>query len=125
MQPTSFISEDLLNLPRQLSNVTTTTYHWLRTDSLEAALGIGAAVVLYLLFVGIRELVCRWLGDTHDIASWRGFARRMVGRTRSFFLAAVAADLVVNAIAPPGALLRVMTFLFTVAAAFQGAIWVR
>ncbi|TRW18439.1 mechanosensitive ion channel family protein [Glacieibacterium frigidum] len=119
------IAETLIDLPGQIRVLTAQTFQWVRTDSLTAAIGAGSAALLYLIFVGIRLGVCRWLGEGHDIASWRGFVRRMVGRTRSFFLAALAVKLVVRGIAPPGTLADVVSFIFTVAAAFQGAIWVR
>ncbi len=116
---------DLLDLPGQLRHLTVGTYHWVRADSLVAAIGAGAAVLLYLLFVGIRIGACRLLGDGHDITSWRGFLFRMIKRTRSFFLAMLAVHLVVRFVAPPGMLLTVIRFGFTVAAVVQGAVWVR
>lgn len=115
----------VVELPRHAARLTADTLNWLRTDSLDAALGAGAALALFALFVGLRIGACRLFSDTYDIASWRGFARRMIGRTRSFFLAALAARLVVASVVPPGGLLNVVSFVFTVAAAFQGAIWVR
>ena len=119
------VAADLVAFPDQLQHITTNTYQWLRTDSLTAAIGIGAALLLYLLFVGVRIGACRVLGDGHDIASWRGFASRMVGKTRSFFLGVLSAQLVAHFVAPPGPLLSVITFLFTIGAAVQGAVWVR
>ena len=116
------IAADFVAFPDQLQHLTENTYHWLRTDSLSAAIGIGAAVLLYLLFIGIRAGACRIFGEGHDIASWRGFARRMVGKTRSFFLGALSAQLVAHFVGP---LLSVITCLFTIGAAVQGAVWVR
>ncbi len=125
MTPTFNIADDLTGLPAQVQHLTANTVHWLRTDSLAAALGFGAAVLLYLIFIGLRIGACRIIGSHHDIATWRGFVYRMVRRTRSFFLGALAADIVANFVAPPGPLLSVITFLFTIGAAVQGAVWVR
>ena len=116
---------DLPDLPGELRHLTIGTFHWVREDSLAATIGLAAAVLLYLLFVGLRALACRWLGDGHDIVSWRGFLFGMVHRTRSFFLAMLAAHLVARFIAPPGTLLAVMRFGLTVAAVVQGAVWAR
>jgi small-conductance mechanosensitive channel len=121
----NIIAADFVAFPEQFQHLTANTYHWLRTDSLTAAIGIGAAILLYLVFIGIRMGACRILGDGHDIASWRGFVRRMVGRTRSFFLGVLSANLVARFVAPPGPLLSVIGFLFTIGAAVQGAVWVR
>ncbi len=124
--PTQFnIAQDLTALPAQVEHLTANTYQWLRTDSLAAALGVGAAVVLYLVFITLRAGACRVIGADHDIATWLGFAHRMISRTRSFFLGALAAELVTNFVAPPGPLRSVIAFLFTIGAAVQGAIWVR
>ncbi len=115
----------LLNLPGQIERLTANTIGWLRTDSVAAMIGIGGAVVLYLVFVGIRFGLCRLLGRGHDVTTWQGFVGRMIRRTRSFFLGAFAADIAAHAAAPPGAILSFITLVFTVAAAIQGAIWVR
>ena len=125
MNPIPNVAEDLTALPAQLQHLTFNTVHWLRTDSLVAGIGVAAAVVLYLVFVGLRAGACRIIGNTRDIATWRGFAYRMVRRTRSFFLAVFSADVVVHFIAPPGPVISVITFLFTIGAAVQGAVWIR
>lgn len=125
MQPANNIADNLVNLPAQVEHLTFNTVHWFRTDSLTAAIGVGATLLLYLVLVAIRMGACRLIGAKHDIATWRGFAYRMVRRSRSFFLATLAANIVANIIAPPGPLLSLIGFLFTIGAAVQGAVWVR
>ena len=117
------VAQALFDLPARLQRTTATTIDWLRTDSLEAALGVAVAVGLYLAFAGIRLVLGRWLGLANP--GWRGFAARLVGRTRSFFLAALAAKLVAHAVSPPGTLMDIVDFAFTVGAVVQGAVWVR
>ncbi len=123
--PATAVATDLLDAPAQLRQLTLNTVHWLRTDSVAAAIGVVVAVVLYLVFWGIRFGICRLLGDHHDITTWQGFVWRMVYRTRSFFLGALAAHLAARAAAPPGVVLSFITLVFTVAAAVQGAVWMR
>jgi small-conductance mechanosensitive channel len=115
----------LLNVPAQTERLTANTLHWVQTDSVAAMLGVGGAVVIYLVFLGIRFGVCRLLGSGRDVTTWQGFVGRMVRRTRSFFLGAFAADIAAHTASPPGAILGFITLIFTVAAAIQGAIWVR
>jgi small-conductance mechanosensitive channel len=119
------ISGDILHMPAQVARLTANTISWLQTDSVAAMIGIGSAVVLTLLSLAIRYGICRLLGTGHDVTTWQGFIGRMVRKTRTFFLGALAAEVAVRAAAPPGALLGFIQLVFTVAAAIQGAIWVR
>ena len=97
----------------------------MQTDSVAALIGVASAVVLTLVLVGVRWGICRLLGADRDITTWQGFVGRMVKRTRTFFLAALSAHIAARTAAPPGALLSFITLVFTVAAAIQGATWVR
>ncbi|OYU14261.1 MAG: mechanosensitive ion channel protein MscS [Alphaproteobacteria bacterium PA4] len=115
----------LRGLPDHVEAVTLDTFHWLRTDLDQALLAVGIAVALYALFWGLRWGAVRLLGEGYPITSWRGFARRIIRRTRSLFIAALAAWLVSNSIDAPGPLTRAIGFVFTVAFAIQGALWLR
>ncbi len=119
------VAGDLIHAPAQLRHLTLGTLAWLQNDSVAAAIGAGSAVVLYLVFVGIRFGIIRLLGRDRDVTTWQGFIGRMVRRTRSFFLATLAVDIAARTAAPPGALFSFIKLLFTVAAAIQGAVWVR
>lgn len=119
------LSGDLLHVPAQLRHLTLGTLAWLQTDSVAALIGVTSAVVLTLALVGVRWGICRLLGTTRDITTWQGFVGRMVRRTGTFFLAALAAHVAARTAAPPGALLSFIKLVFTVAAAIQGAVWVR
>ncbi len=123
--PPAKLSGDLLHAPDQLRHLTLNTLSWLQTDSVAAMIGLASAVVLGLIFLGIRFGVCRLLGSGHDVTTWKGFVGRMVRRTRGFFLGALAVMIAARTAAPPGALLGFIRFVFTVSAAIQGAIWVR
>ncbi|WP_226896090.1 mechanosensitive ion channel family protein [Polymorphobacter sp. PAMC 29334] len=119
------LSGDLLHMPAQVERLTSNTIAWLQTDSVAALIGIGSAVVIALVLLGIRFGICRLLGTGHDVTTWQGFIGRMVRKTRTFFIGALAAEIAVRTAAPPGALLSFIKLVFTVSAAIQGAIWVR
>ncbi|QYE36652.1 mechanosensitive ion channel family protein [Polymorphobacter sp. PAMC 29334] len=112
-------------MPAQVERLTSNTIAWLQTDSVAALIGIGSAVVIALVLLGIRFGICRLLGTGHDVTTWQGFIGRMVRKTRTFFIGALAAEIAVRTAAPPGALLSFIKLVFTVSAAIQGAIWVR
>ena len=106
------------------------TFDWLRTDSRTAAIAIGSGVALYLILVLLRLGIGRALRIGHGdgplpVTTWRGFAARMVGRTRSFFLGALSAHAVASAVAAPGTLRQAIGVVFTISAAIQGAVWIR
>ncbi len=100
---------------------------WFREDSQDALIYVGAAVILYLTLVLVREALKKVLGDPerHGVYSWRGIVARLVQKTRSYFLAAVAAEIVTLVVGAPLPFQRIVGFLFTVAVVIQGASWVR
>ena len=98
---------------------------WLRTDSRNALVAVGIAVACYFLVFGLRWLLVRLLGAGHPVTNWRGFARRIVNRTRSPFIAALSAYLVIHIVETPGLLSRAVDFVFVIAFAIQGALWMR
>ncbi|QMW24084.1 mechanosensitive ion channel family protein [Sandaracinobacteroides saxicola] len=119
------MNADLLALPEQARTLSEQLVQWLRTDSLQALIGVAVGTALYFALVGVRELLKRWLGRDAPRGSWRWVALRVTSRTRSFFLATGSAQAVSALAAPPGAWLAIITFLFTVAGAVQAAFWLR
>lgn len=120
------ISRDVTKLPDQAATAFEQFLLWLRHDSFEALVGIGAGIALFLMLRALRGMGCRLLerGSPHA-AAWRTVTARVARKTHSFFLAALSAEVVTGLTAPPGALLSAVDFLFTVALVLQGAIWVR
>lgn len=83
------------------------------------AAGIVAAM-LALRWVGSRLV----LGDPH-CSRWRGVIGRVLEKTSIFFMVAAALDIVATYAAAPTRLERLIDILFTIAFAFQGAVWAR
>lgn len=113
------------SLVAQSRGIVEVSLAWLRNDSLEAAVAVGVGILLFLALRFVRSLGCRLLERGEEPARWRSVTARVARRTRSLFLAALSADLVVNAVAAPVGLRNAVDFVFTVAAVIQGAIWVR
>jgi small-conductance mechanosensitive channel len=112
-------------IPEQIRATVESSYLWLRTDSLDALIGVGAAVGIFLALLALRGVGCRLLGKAADPALWRLVAHRVAAKTNAFFLAALAAELVTIVVVAPGALLDTVQAVFTVALILQLAIWVR
>ena len=92
-------------------------------EVLPVGLAVAAAIVaamLALRWVGGRLV----LGDPH-CSHWRGVIGRVLHKTSIFFMVAAALDIVATYATVPPRLERLIDILFTVAFAFQGAIWAR
>ncbi len=123
--PTSTLA--VADLPGQARLLVEQFLHWLRHDSLAAAIGIASAIAIYLALEGIKIAGCRLLAVEANapLSTWRAVLGHLAKRTKSWFLIALSADIVTRFVAPPGALLSTLNFLFTVAAVIQSAIWTR
>jgi len=63
------VTSDLLHAPDQLRHLTLNTLSWLQSDSVAAMIGVASAVVIYVVFWGIRAGVNRAIGPARDIAT--------------------------------------------------------
>src|SRR5690606_23558931 len=98
---------------------------WVLDNLGDIAIAAGVAVGIVLLLYAVRALIlraCKNLGFQHPFA---GVVLDAVRRTRPWFLIAVAVQLVQGYLHPPRDVDKTITFLFTVAVAFQAAIWTR
>ncbi len=114
-----------MGIPEQAEELTRDLYDWLLADSLGALAAVALGLVLYALFLFARGRARRRLSRTATFGSWGWIALRVVSRTRSFFLVTVSARIVAALFGAPGTWASLIGFLFTVAAAVQGAFWVR
>jgi len=115
---------DIGAIPAQAEALTRELFQWFRDDSLSAVTGVLIGVGLYFLLVFLRG-VARHRLKRAEFGGWNWVLLKVLARTRSFFLVPAAAKLVAALFLTPPALLSLITFLFTIAAAVQGAIWVR
>jgi small-conductance mechanosensitive channel len=100
-------------------------YDWAADNINEVALALAAAAGIVALLYGARALVLRGakrLGPHHPFAA---VLANVVRKTRLWFLVALAVALVENYLHPPEDVSETIAFLFTLAAALQGAIWAR
>ena len=98
---------------------------WAVENLAEIAVALAVAAGIVALLYGVRALVlraCKRLGPQHPFA---GVILDVVRKTRLWFLIALAVKLVQGYLHPPPDVADTVTFLFTVAAAFQAAIWAR
>jgi len=118
-------SADLLDLPGQGKDLTRDLYGWLLADSLAVLSAVGLGVLLYGVLLFARGRARRRLARSAEFGSWSWVFLRVVSLTRNFFLVLVSARIVAALFGVPGTLGGLIGFLFAVAAAVQGAFWVR
>ncbi|WP_162875586.1 mechanosensitive ion channel family protein [Sphingomonas crusticola] len=98
---------------------------WILSHYLQIAIALGAGVAIAAILYGVRllgERLCRrQLGGAH----WPQTIGRVFAATRLWFIVLFAAKLVSGYAFPPPLVTQTITVMFTVAAALQGALWVR
>ncbi|URW75502.1 mechanosensitive ion channel family protein [Sphingomonas donggukensis] len=98
---------------------------WLQANWLQILIALGIGAVIVVALIGARR-VGRKLCDRPNLAAgWGVVLGRAVSKTGNFFIVMVAAKLVSGYAAAPPAVSSTITFLFTVAAVFQAAVWAR
>ena len=98
---------------------------WLVANRADLPIGLAVAAAIVAAMLGLRWVGSRLvLGDPH-CSRWRGVIGRVLEKTSIFFMVAAALDIVATYAAVPARLERLIDILFTVAFAFQGAIWAR
>jgi len=109
----------------QLGDLFSESLNWFHAHWLQIALSSAAAVTLYLLFNVLRGWGIRLCRQGDGVANWYSIAGRAVAKTGQIFMILAAARLVLSyANAPPSVKATIVT-LFTIAAVFQTAVWLR
>jgi small-conductance mechanosensitive channel len=113
---------DLAASTRQLWN---DSVGWLSQHSLQIVIAVVVAIAIFAALWGLRGLGMRLCRRGEDHTGWGTVIGRAVSRTNTFFMVMVSAKLVEGYAQAPQLFHQTITFLFTVAAVFQAAIWVR
>jgi small-conductance mechanosensitive channel len=94
--------------------------HWLQ---IIIAAAVGAGIVLLLHF--LRRLGVKLCERDPKHTGWPTIFGRAISKTGNFFIIMVAAEAVAGYAAAPDGVMKIIDFLFTLAAVFQAAIWLR
>mgnify|MGYP001458511885 FL=1 len=98
---------------------------WVQAHGLQIIVALAAGLVIYLGLGVARSLISRLKDRPGEPLGFRALIGRAASKTTHLFMVLAAARLVVGYASPPAALASTVGFLFTVAAAFQAAIWLR
>lgn len=97
---------------------------WLRGNILELSVAVAVALVIYVLLTWLRRYANRVALRTEG-SGLKAIAARTFARTKRFFRAMVAIELVNGYANAPPTIAKTLHVLFTIAAVLQVAIWVR
>ncbi len=111
--------------PPNLSEMWHATTNWFTVHSLQIVIAVGIGIAIYLGLTALRGFGKRFRGKPGSTLGVSNVVGRAIARTTHFFMALVAARLVVSYASPPLMVLKTVGFLFTIAAVFQAAIWAR
>ena len=98
---------------------------WASTNSNDILLAVVIGLVIASFLYLLRRVGHRLIRDRDSSISWRTIFGRVLAKTSLFFIVAVAAKLVASQTEAPYLLHRTIGIVFTVAAAFQAAVWAR
>ena len=98
---------------------------WLQEHWLEILIAVGIGVAVALLLFWVRSFGPRLARRSTSGKGWAAVLGRAIERTNAFFIITLSAKLVDGYAATPPEVDKTITFLFTVAAVFQAAIWAR
>ena len=101
------------------------TFAWFRTHWLEIIIAVAVAAVIVVALHFLRRLGHKLCNLRPGPAGWGTVFGRAIVKTGNFFIVMVAAKLVAGYANAPPEVETTITFLFTVSAVFQAAIWAR
>jgi len=98
---------------------------WLASHFLQIGIACAIGAVLVAVMIGVRIIGNRLCRKHTSITHWPTTIGRVLAETRLWFMVLLAAKLVQSYADPPMIVLQTVNVLFTIAAALQGALWVR
>ncbi len=98
---------------------------WLNQHWLQIMIAIAIGTVIVLALHGLRRLGMKLCNRPHLAGGWGLIIGRAVSTTGNIFIILIAAKLVAGYANPPDGVAKTITFLFTIFAVFQAAVWAR
>jgi hypothetical protein len=98
---------------------------WVQGHWLNILIATGIAVAIFFTLHALRRWGLSLCERGAGVANWYSILGRALAKTGHFFILITSIKLVSGYANPPAMVATTITFLFTVAAVFQAAIWVR
>ncbi|MHA6719829.1 mechanosensitive ion channel family protein [Sphingomonas sp. RS6] len=98
---------------------------WIEDHWLQVLIAAGVGLLIFMLLHAVRRWGMKLCNRTPGVAGWGAIIGRAIARTGNFFILMTSAKLVSGYAYAPDVVETTVRFLFTIAAAFQAAIWAR
>ncbi|MGA0605165.1 mechanosensitive ion channel family protein [Phenylobacterium sp. VNQ135] len=98
---------------------------WVQAHGTQILIALAAGLVIYLALGVARSLMSRLRDRATAPLGFRALLGRAASKTSQLFLILVSARLVGGYANPPAPVAQTITFLFTIVAVFQAAVWIR
>ena len=112
-------------LQDNLTGLVDQSWAWILTHWFQIVVATVAGIGIFLLLQLIRGWAMRLCKRGEGVATWYSIVGRALARTSTLFIIAAAARIVIGYADAPPLIAKTVQFVFTIAAVFQGAIWVR
>lgn len=113
------------DLRQQIDDLVTASWAWLDSHWLQILIAATAGTIIFFALHGLRALGRKLCDRDTAGTGWGTIIGRAVAKTNNFFIVTTAAKLVDGYANPPEEVATTISFLFTIAAVFQAAIWAR
>jgi len=99
--------------------------NWVRQDHQTILIATAVGVLIVLVLMGLRGLLLKLAKRQRSEAALITLITDLARKTKLWFMIAVAAQLAGRYVELPPEVAKTITFLFTIAATIQAAIWIR
>jgi small-conductance mechanosensitive channel len=98
---------------------------WIETHTAEILISLAVAAFIVLIMVVLRRRGKRWYEGDTSLETWQSVVGQTMAKTRTWFMIALALEIVSVFSNAPGLIHRSIGFLFSIAMVIQSAIWAR
>ncbi len=98
---------------------------WFNAHYPEILLALAVGAIIFILLVGSKHLAARYVRNNENLTGYRAILVGAIAKTNKFFMVMASAELVASFSNAPEPVDDTIHILFIIAAALQGAIWLR